>query len=371
MKVLHLIGGGDIGGAKVHVLSLVKELRNRIDVKIVAFRPGVFSDEARDLGIDIDIVKTGSIIRDVHKVVNIIKKGNYQILHSHGSKANMVASIIKFFLKVPVVTTVHSDYRLDYMGSFFRTYTLGLINTIALRFMDYYIAVSNNFKEMLVSRKYPPDRIFILYNGTDFSQPLKDYSKIEFIKKYNLPISEHDMLVGILARLDPVKGLDVFLKGAKIILDKRPATKFLIAGEGEQRNNLKKLSAKLGISDSVFFLGWVTDPYEFMSNVDLPVLTSISESFSYTILESAMLKKTAVSSNVGGISDLIDHGENGFLFEPGDYNMLAEYIMKLIDDSKLRQEMGQKLHDKARAKFSLQNMVKTQLEIYNKIINNL
>lgn len=370
MRVLHLIGGGDIGGAKVHVLSLVKELRNKIDVKIVAFRPGVFSDEARDLGIDIDIVRTGSIVRDVYKVISIIKKGNYQILHSHGSKANMVAAIVKFLLDIPVVTTVHSDYRLDYMGSFVRTYTLGLINTVALRFMDYYIAVSNNFKEMLVSRRFSSDRIFILYNGTDFSQPLKDYSKEEFIRKYNLPISDNDVLVGILARLDPVKGLDVFLKGARIVLDKRPQTKFLIAGEGEQRNNLKKLSAKLGISDSVFFLGWVNDPYEFMSNVDVPVLTSISESFSYTILESAMLKKTAVSSNVGGISDLIDHGENGFLFEPGDYGTLADYIIKLVDDRNLRQVMGKKLHEKARDKFSLQNMVQTQLDIYNKIIEN-
>jgi len=367
MKVLHLIGGGDIGGAKVHVLSLVKELGKKIDVKIVAFRPGVFYEEAQDMGIDIEIVRTGSIITDVLKVKKIIKNGNFQIIHAHGSKGNLVASILKIFCKIPAITTIHSDYRLDYMGSIWRTCTLGFINKIALRFMDYYIAVSNNFKEMLVKRKFNPDRIFILYNGTDFSQPLKNYSKEEFIKKYNIPISGNDMVVGILARLDPVKGLDIFLKGAKLVLEKRPEVKFLIAGEGEQRSNLINLSKKLGISDSVFFLGWVTDPYEFMSNVDIPALTSLSESFSYTILESAMLKKTIVSSDVGGISDLIEHGKNGFLFAPGDYNALSDYIIKLIDSSELRAKMGQKLHEKASSKFSLENMVNTQLDIYNKV----
>lgn len=370
MKVLHLIGGGDIGGAKVHVLSLVKELQKQINVKIVAFRPGVFFDEAKEMGIDIEIVKTGSIISDVIKVVRIIKDGSFQILHSHGSKANMVASVVKMFYKIPVVTTVHSDYRLDYMGSFRRTYTLGLINKVALKFMDYYIAVSRNFKEMLVSRNFNPDKIFILYNGTDFSQPLKVYDKTEFLKKYNLKADDSDVYIGILARLDPVKGLDIFLKGAKLVLEKSPSAKFLIAGEGDLKNALKKLSRDLGISKSVFFLGWVTDPYEFMSVVDVPVLTSISESFSYTILESAMLKKTAVSSNVGGISDLIDHRENGFLFEPGDYERLAEYILKLIENGDLRKTMGQKLYEKAASTFSLDKMAKTQLEIYSKIIGN-
>ncbi len=365
MKVLHLIGGGDIGGAKVHVLSLVKELQKNIKVKIVAFRPGVFADEAKQKGIDIEVVKTGSIISDVIKVTRIIKDGNFQILHSHGSKANMVATIVKIFYKIPVVTTVHSDYRLDYMGSFFRTYTLGLINRVALRFIDYYIAVSSNFKEMLISRNFNPDKIFILYNGTDFSQPLKVYDKTEFLRKYSLSFDDNDIIIGILARLDPVKGLDIFLKGAQLILKKYPSTKFLIAGEGDLKSSLKKLSKELGIAESVFFLGWVTDPYEFMSAVDIPVLTSISESFSYTILESAMLKKTAVSSNVGGISDLIDHGENGFLFEPKDYKMLAEYILKLIENKELRKTMGLKLYEKASLKFSLDKMVETQLEIYN------
>lgn len=64
MKVLHLIGGGDVGGARVHVLSLINELSKYIDVKIISFRPGMFSDDARAMGIDIEVVKSGNVVRD-------------------------------------------------------------------------------------------------------------------------------------------------------------------------------------------------------------------------------------------------------------------------------------------------------------------
>ena len=115
MKVLHLIGGGDIGGAKSHVLSLVNELGKYADVKLISFRKGSFADDARAMGINVEIVKTGTIFTDIRKVLNIIKTEGYDVTVSR-AKANMIAYIK--VLKIPVVTTVHSDYRLDYLQTF-------------------------------------------------------------------------------------------------------------------------------------------------------------------------------------------------------------------------------------------------------------
>jgi polysaccharide pyruvyl transferase CsaB len=105
-----------------------------------------------------------------------------------------------------------------------------------------------------------------------------------------------------------------------------------------------------------------------MSIVDISVLTSISESFPYSILEGARFKKATVSSRVGGIPDLIESGENGYLFEPGDYMKLAEQILDLAGDSSKRMIMGQKIYDKASTYFSLDRMCRTQLGIYEKIL---
>lgn len=370
MKVLHLIGGGDVGGAKVHVLTLVKELSKHIDVKIISFRHGAFAEDARDMGIDIEVVKTGSILSDVKKVVSIVKKGGYQLIHSHGAKANMIALFVKKFSKLPTVTTVHSDYQLDYMHSLFKRLTFGTINAVALRFIDYYVGVSNNFKEMLIERNFNPARIYTVYNGMDFDQPLKNYSRETLCDKYHLQLTDDDILVGIAARLYPVKGIDTLIEAAKLVIEKNPAIKFLIGGDGEQRKFLEQKAEALGVTGNVFFLGWLDDPYELMSCIDISVLTSISESFPYSVLEGARFGKATISSRVGGIPDLIDQGVNGYLFEPGDYVKLAEYILELAGNKEKRMEMGERILEKASSHFSLRSMCQTQLSIYTSVLHD-
>ncbi|MDP4179970.1 MAG: polysaccharide pyruvyl transferase CsaB [Bacillota bacterium] len=370
MKVLHLIGGGDVGGAKSHVLSLVQELGKHIDVKLISFRKGAFADEARVMGINVEVVRTGNIISDVRKVISIIRSENYQLTHSHGAKANMIAVLVSKFAKVPTVTTVHSDYRLDYLQSFIKRVSFGIINTIALRFIDFYVAVSKNFKDMLIGRKFDADKIFTVYNGINFDNEIRAYSRKDFIKKYNLAVNDDDVLIGILVRLTPVKGLNVFINAAKEVVKKNPNVKFVIGGEGEEKKSLENKVNSLGLDKNLFFLGFVNDPYEFMSNIDINVLTSISESFPYSILEGTRVRRATVSSNVGGLPDLIDHGINGFLFNPGDYKKLAEYLLKLSMDKSLRDDMGSRIYLKASEKFSLKNMCKTQLDIYESVLEN-
>ncbi len=367
MKVIHLIGGGDVGGAKTHVLSLVKELGKYADVKIISFRPGIFTDDAIAMGINIEVVRTGNIISDIKRVADIIKASGYELIHSHGAKANMVSAILRDMLDIPTVTTVHSDYRLDYLQSKYKMFSFGLINMLALRFIDFYIGVSKNYREMLIKRGFNPSRIYTLYNGIDFSLIIPAYTRSEFSKKYNVPLDEDDTVIGILARLDPVKGLDVLLNAAAIVLKQNTKVKFLIGGDGEQRIALERKAASLGIADNVFFLGWV-DKYEFLNCIDINVLTSLSESFPYAILEGTQLGKATVSSDVGGLSDLIDSGRNGFLFKPGDYKKFADQLLAIIKNPRLRNEMGEKLKRKAQEKFSLNSMCQTQLGIYRNIL---
>lgn len=369
MKVLYIIGGGDTGGAKTHVLSLVKELDKHIEVKIISLRPGVFSDEAKEMGIDIEVIKSGNIFSDIKNVISIARRGGYQIIHSHGAKANLFAVALKYFIKTPIITTIHSDYKLDYLESVPKMLSFGLANTIALRFFDFYVAVSGNFKRMLVSRRFNSDKIFTVYNGMDFSRPLKSYLRLNFAKKYKLDIKDEDVLVGILVRLDPVKGLDSFVNAAGEVLKTNPAVKFIIGGEGKERKALESRIKALGISEHVFLPGWIDDPFEFMSCIDINVLSSLSESFPYVILEGTLFRKATVSSDVGGISDLIEDGVTGFLFKPGDYKTLAKHLVLLVNNPDLRSEMGRGIYEKASIQFSLENMCRTQLEIYKNILD--
>lgn len=368
MNVLHLIGGGDVGGAKSHVLSLIKEMSKYINVCLISLREGPFAEDARKMGINVKVVSTGSIFKDVSMIKKIASEHGAQLIHSHGAKANMLAALSKASLHIPAVTTIHSDYRLDYMTSFRKRMTFGIINTIALRFINYYVAVSNNFRKMLINRKFNKDRIFTVYNGVDFNIDHGKYNRQEFAKKYSLDLPEDSVLIGILCRFDPVKGLDTFIKAAKIVVERNQNVKFILGGDGAQRESLEKSVKSMGISDNVLFPGWINNNYEFMDCININVLTSLSESFPYVILEGVQYKKATVSSDVGGISDLIENGVTGFLFNPGDYKKLAEHLTELINNPQLRESMGEKVYEKASREFSLENMGRTQIQIYNKIL---
>lgn len=368
MKVLHLIGGGDIGGAKSHVLSLVNELSKHIDVKLISLRTGAFADEAKALGINIDIVKTGTIFSDVKKVLEIIRTEGYELIHSHGAKANMIAVTVKKITGLPVVTTVHSDYRLDYLQNIVKMFSFGAVNMVALRFVDYYIGVSKNFKDMLIERKFNPQNIFTVYNGINFDKKDLKLTKEEFLTKYNLNFGKDDVIIGILARLHPVKGVSTFIQAAAEVVKQNPSVRFLIAGDGEERKLLERKAASLKLEKNLFFLGFINEPYEFVNCIDINILSSLSESFPYSILEGTLFKKATISSNVGGISDLIDTERNGFLFEPKDYQTLAKHMLTLVNNPQLRKEMGEKIHQKASTYFSLENMCNTQLGIYENIL---
>ena len=147
MKVLHLISGGDVGGAKTHVLSLLHGLGKTEQVRLVCFREGEFAEDARKLGID-TVVMEASVQTAIGRLAQMIRAEGFQIVHCHGARANLTGAVLRRKIQVPIVTTVHSDYRLDYLGRPLHRLTYGTINTVALRMFDYHIGVSDAMAQL-------------------------------------------------------------------------------------------------------------------------------------------------------------------------------------------------------------------------------
>lgn len=369
MKVIHLIGGGDEGGAKSHVLQLIKELGKHIEVTLVSYRKGKFHDDAAAIGIDARIVKTGNVFLDLRKTLKLVKSGQYDVIHAHGAKANMMASIIKRITGIPVVTTVHSDYHLDYLHSILKRFSFGVINMIALRRIEYHISVSSNLKELLKERGFNPQHLYTVNNGIPFDTKIPVCTRKEFFARFNISFPENCVLIGIMARLHPVKDHETFLRAAAEVIKKNPDTRFLIAGPGDDlMPHLKQFADKLGIAPFVHFTGMVDRPYDFFQVIDINVLTSISEGFPYVVLEGARFSKVIVSTRVGGLGDLIESGVNGYLVEPKDWKTLGKHLTELSLDREKREKMGSALKEKAEAEFSLRKMCETQLKIYETIL---
>ena len=141
MKVLHLISGGDTGGAKTHVHSLLSGLKDQIQVKMVCFIEGPFTQEARELGIDTQVIPGRNFLSVLRELTQMVEEGGFEIIYSHGARGNMMAALLSRRTKLPTVSTVHSDYRLDYLGRPASRLVYGTINTLALRKLDYRIEI--------------------------------------------------------------------------------------------------------------------------------------------------------------------------------------------------------------------------------------
>ena len=368
MKVIHLISGGDTGGAKTHVHMLLQNLSRTIDVTMVCFMEGPFAQEARELGIPTVVLPGRNIFKVYCQLRDLIREGRYDIIHCHGARGNLMGALLRRATGLPVVSTVHSDYRLDYLGRPLSRLTYGTINTLALRLLDYRIGVSDAMTDLLISRGFDPDRLFTIYNGLDFTPRRPALSREEYWSSVGLQADETSVVVGIAARLNPVKDIATLIRGFAIAHKTCPCLRLLIAGDGEQMDLLKKLSADLGVSDVVCFAGWVTDTDSFYNALDINTLTSLSETFPYSLTEGARAGLPTVASRVGGIPYLIDPGVNGFLFDPGDAQALARHLVTLAQDGSLRKHMGRRLYEKGKAQFSLESTLERQLEIYRVIL---
>ncbi|MBQ8587494.1 MAG: polysaccharide pyruvyl transferase CsaB [Oscillospiraceae bacterium] len=368
MKILHLISGGDVGGAKTHVLSLLEGLNRSETVHLVCFMEGEFAAEARVLGIPTTVVAGSNPLKSRKRILAMIRHDGYEIIHCHGAKANMLGALLRKKAGIPVVSTVHSDYRLDYMGRPLAALTYGNINKIALRKFDAWVGVSHGMTELLTSRGFDPQRLYPLYNGVDFSHIPPVVSREEYLKGLGLEVQEDTVVYGIAARINPVKDMETLVRAFAQAVKECPNIRLVIAGEGEQEALIRGLAKELCPENTVFFAGWVKDMYSFYNALDVNLLTSLSETFPYALTEGSRMGCATISSRVGGVPYLIDDGINGFLFEPRDVNTLAGHMVRLAKDSDLRRQMGRDLQEKTRREFSLEAMVEKQKQIYAAIL---
>lgn len=369
MKVIHLISGGDSGGAKTHVLSLLQALNKSITAQLVCFRDGPFAREARDLGIPTEIMGGNNVFRVQRTLTRYIQAGGYQLIHCHGSRANMIGSMLRKSTGLPVVTTVHSDYRLDYMGRPLSRLSFGTINAYALRQLDYRIGVSDAMVDLLISRGFPADRFYTIYNGIDFTPASGVEDRLTYLRSLGAEVEADSVVVGIAARLNPVKDMSTLIRGFAAAYAQCPRLRLIIAGDGEEKDKLTALAESLGVIRAVTFAGWISGGMDqFYSALDVNALTSLSETFPYALTEGARFHLATVATAVGGIPYLIDQDVSGYLFPPGDWQALGEHLAALGQSDALRHRLGEKLFEKASTQFSMENTVNTQLHIYSEIL---
>jgi glycosyltransferase involved in cell wall biosynthesis len=360
MKVLHLNAGNETGGGMVHILSLLKEL-NRDEFVLGLLEKGIFEEKAKAAGINTVIFGQTSRydLSVLFKIISYIKKENITILHTHGARANLYGYFLKKFTSVTWMTTVHSDPRNDFLGRGMLGQMFTKLNLAVLRRPDHYFAISKKFTEMLVGFGIDPQKITTIFNGIDFNLPVKKQISREDVK-----LSAKHFVLLMVARFDPVKRHDLALEVVQELVQLYPEIRLLLVGDGPIRKDIETMIRQNGLTDYVSLLGHREDADAIYPLADLTILTSQTESFPLVLLESARANTPVMTTDVGGVRDMIPDPSYGFIVSGDEKSEMVQAVKKAIELKKAEQleKMGIKFKDFASQRYSIDSFVNS---IYN------
>lgn len=362
MKVLHLNAGNETGGGMVHIISLLKEL-NKEEFVLGLLEKGVFEEKAKTDGIHTVTFEQSSRydLSVLFKIISFIKKENISILHTHGARANLYGYFIKKFSAVTWMTTVHSDPRNDFLGRGIKGKLFTGLNLAVLKKPDHFFAISKRFTEMMVEFGVNPKRITTIFNGIDFSTPVN-----RVISREELKLSANDFVILMVARLDPVKRHFLALDAVEDAIKLHPEIRLLLVGDGPIKNDIQSLIVKKGLEDHVMLLGHREDVDSFYQIADVTLLTSQTESFPLVLLESARVNTPVITTDVGGVRDMIPEPSYGFIVNGDEKTEIVSSIAEAIDMKKADtlSKMGNKFREYVSHHYSIQSFVDSIYQTY-------
>jgi glycosyltransferase involved in cell wall biosynthesis len=205
-----------------------------------------------------------------------------------------------------------------------------------------------------------PDRVQVLPHGID-SDRLKPSPQLREKLRRKYGISAQQFAIGVVGRLDPKKGQDVFLESLSFLKSPNPVLGVLIGeetrGEPGYRRVLEDLVQSLNLQNKIRFLGFIEDQLELYPMLDLLLLPSRKETFGMVLIEAMAFELPVIASNTGGVPEIVMDGETGILVPPGDSQAMAAAIEKIISERELLREMGCKGRVRAIERFQLKDHI--------------
>ncbi len=371
LKILQIIGGGEIAGSKHQFLGLCREQISRgHSLRIACFLKGELEREAHVLQIPISVLPMHNILdlRVIRPLRQLILKEKYEIVHTHGVRANFIGRIAAKGTGAGILTTIYSFPKEDYKNPLKR-FLYPPIDRWTVPLAHRLIAVSHGLKEKLVeSKTAEAEKISVIHCAID-PKATELVATGEQMRR-ELAIPPSTPACGMLARLVHVKNPFLLLDVAAIIKGQLPQALFFFVGDGPYLQPLKKACEERGLAENIHFTGYRQDPLNVVQALDVIVLTSISEGLPVTLLEAMLLGKPVVGTRVGGVPEVVKDQVTGFLVSSGDAAAFAERLLYLFRHPDEARKMGGRGHTWVKENFSLQVMVDRIEAIYAEVLKN-
>jgi glycosyltransferase involved in cell wall biosynthesis len=343
------------GGAERHVSTLLPRMdpaRFTPSVVCIGWDGELFADvSAAGVAARALWLRRRQAARALRELISIMRRERPDVVVVSGRNAEILGRIAARVAGVAhTIMWVHNASEITPRGIVHRTVDRGLI-----RWTSGYFGVAEVQRRFMVhERGYPDDKIRIIHNGVDAA--LFDVTtRLDVLAEFGF--ADGDPVVGILGSLRPEKDHETFLRAARIVLDKMPRVRFLVIGDGPCRPQVEALCNELRITPNVHFAGMRRDIARMLCAVDVLAMTSTTECFPMALLEAMACARPVVCTAVGGITEIVNDGETGYLVPPKDPAQVAARLVRLLSDPQAARRMGRVGRHRVEAEFSLDRSV--------------
>jgi len=365
MKVLHFIDTLRAGGKERQLVELLKGLSA---YKEIVCELAIMSENIQYNAVNKLDIKKHYLIRKnkkdpriLVKLYKLCKEFKPDIIHSWGSMTSIYAVPVAKMLGIKLINGMIRD------SSPFNFFSKSCIRSkITFPFSDVILANSN---AGLKAYNAPLHKSVCIYNGFDFNRIRRLHDENTVRRKFNI---NTEKVVGMVASFSDNKDYETYVSSAKMILQNRNNVTFLAIGGGENLEKCKKMVDDK-FKDKILFLGRQEDVESIVNIFDVGLLSTNTkvhgEGISNSIMEYMALGKPVVATDCGGTSELVLHGETGFLVKSQNIDDMGTRIEQLLEDKDLSIRMGNAGRERIKKKFNLGKMTKLYIGLYERLLN--
>jgi glycosyltransferase involved in cell wall biosynthesis len=354
IRVVHLVLSLNIGGLEKVVYDLTRHAdRENFPASVICLgEVGALESDFQSAGVEVEGLKVHGqgALRNIRALVRRLRQIKPDVIHTHNAAAHIVGAIAAKLGGVPVVVnTRHGKHVVTGWRNF-------LGNRLATRLTDRMVAVSGSTAEIaLAADRIPQSRLAIIRNGVD----LELYRQSGGAPRARTGTAIHA------ARLDnATKDQPTLLRAVRLVVDREPGFTIDIVGDGADRQALEALCDELQLRSHVRFLGFRSDVHALLPQADLFVLSSVTEGLPMTLLEASAAGLAIVSTDVGGISELVSHNETGILVPAQSPEALAQAILELLHDPARADAMGRAGRCRVEETFDIRHVTACYEQLY-------
>ena len=360
IKVLHIIKSLGRGGAEMLLPETLKEHnQDQFEFHYIYFLPwkNQMVESIALAGGTVNCFSAKNnlqLLLQCNKIIKYCKKNNIQLIHSHLPWAGFVSRLVYFITHIPVIYTEHNlQERYHFITKF--------LNKWSFNFQTMAIGVSQDVSQSIIKNIHPEIPVKTVLNGVNinsFQRVISD-QETSVRKQYGIP--NDGIVVGTVAVFRFQKRLDKWLEIIRDAVDKNPNIYGIIIGAGILEPEIYAKHTALQLERNVFFTGLQTNVKPYYEAMDIFMMSSSFEGLPIALLEAMSMSCAVVSTNAGGIKEVVQNNKNGMTVEVEDWNDLSNLVGILANDAKKLAFFQTEARKRVAENFSISNMV-SQLE---------